>query len=95
VEIGDRLDKLLILLETEFETHYLEINWIYKPKTKELFLNIDYPVTANHLVLAAKISRNIKKSFDFLEIEWVNKIYEFINEEAKKLDIKYGKQKRR
>jgi hypothetical protein len=96
VEIGDRLTKLLITLEKEFETHYVIFHFLFNDVSRELLLIVDYSL-ANKVYLISIIlpKRQLGKCFKFITKDFIDRIYGFINTTALSYNSQYGKQRRR
>lgn len=96
ITIEERLKKLSSHIQLEFETHYIIVGMLYSNITRFLLVTIEYPLAKNTLFLTARIPKTKReKCFNFLEKDFIDRMYEFINFNAEKFDFKYGKQRRK
>ncbi len=94
--VEEWLSILLLKLQKEFETHYLEMDIIYQNKTRVVMLLVEYPLSPFVYSATTLIPKKQTKTFfDFLTKDSMDKIYHYINTAALKYDTHYGKQIRK
>lgn len=84
-----QIQNLMGFLENEFETHYMGFGWAYFSSKRHLVVRVEYPLSKNILILEAKIpTKKVKQTFEFLNGDFTDKVYKFINGESEKLGYK-------
>lgn len=89
------LDNLMLTLEDEFETHAVTFDWFFKKNTGHLIIKVNYPLSNDWLVMEASLPKTgLKKIFEFIKMDFIDRVYDYINEKSQKYGYSNAQQRK-